>query len=118
MTFDELEAVASSGLKSFAINWNHHGSSHDWTYVRKMYGLEFHRYRNVHSLRLDMDESGIWIKWRQFVTDESWSKPQLIVESDRVPLFAHARPPVVPHDFDEPRKAKYNNFLDKLETCA
>ena len=37
MTLTELDDVFSQGLKGFAIKWNHHESSYDWTYVRSLW---------------------------------------------------------------------------------
>ena len=108
-----MAAVSSQGLASFAMNWSHHGSSYDWTTARSIFGLEFHRYRNVHALQLERDDTGIWVMWKQYVTDEAWSKPKLLVEHDRVAIYARARPPLVPHEFAE--KNKYLNFLDRLD---
>eukprot|EP00438_Fugacium_kawagutii_P012703 Skav222707 [mRNA] locus=scaffold402:633342:633950:- [translate_table: standard] len=112
-TLSDLADVSSKGLKGFSINWNHHGSSYDWTYVRKAFGLEFHRYRNVHALRLELDDGGLWVKWKQYVTDETWSKPRLLVEPDRIATYGRIRPPLIAHDFED--KNKYYNFLDRLE---
>ena len=115
---DEMATISSQSLKAFAMNWSHHGSSYDFTHLRTLYGIELHRYRNVHSLRLYVDNMGIWVKWRQYVSDESWSTPRLLVEYDRVAVFATAKPPLVKHEFDEQSKAKHLNFLDKLEAWA
>ena len=117
-TMDEMATISSQSLKAFAMNWSHHGSSYDFTHLRTLYGIELHRYQNVHSLRLYVDNMGIWVKWRQYVSDESWSTPRLLVEYDRVAVFATAKPPLVKHEFDEQSKAKHLNFLDKLEAWA
>ena len=115
-TMGEMEAVSSQSLKSFSISWHHHGSSFDFSYLRKVFGIEFHRYRNVHCLRLYLDSSGIWAKWKQYLSDQTWSQPRLLVEYDRIAIFATAKPPFVAHKFDESQKAKHLNFLEKLET--
>lgn len=113
LTLSDMATVSSQGLKSFAINWSHHGSSYDWTYVRRIYGLEFQRYRNVHALRLERDQNGIWVQWKQFLTDPTWSKRRLVVEPDAISTFAQARPPLIAHEFTE--KNKYLNFLDRFD---
>ena len=66
MTLTELDDVFSQGLKGFAIKWNHHESSYDWTYVRTVYGMEFQPHSNVNALRLDLDR-GTWVKWKQYM---------------------------------------------------
>ena len=116
LTFHDMEAVSREGLKGFSMNWTHHGSSFDWNWVRKIFGMEFHRYRNVHALRLQMDSTGLWIKWKQYVSDMSWSSPILLAPVDKFPVLEQASPPFIPHAFDEKDQAKYFNFLDKLET--
>lgn len=116
LTFHDMEAVSREGLKGFSMNWTHHGSSFDWNWVKKIFGMEFHRYRNVHALHLQMDSTGLWIKWKQYVSDMSWSSPILLAPVDKFPVLEQASPPFIPHAFDEKDQAKYFNFLDKLET--
>ena len=116
LTLGDMASVSQEALKGFSINWNHHGSSFDWTWVRQIFGFEFHRYRNVHALRLEVDDSGLWIKWKQYVSDQSWSRPILLADHDKLPLLERASPPVIQHAFDEKEQAKYLNFLDKLDT--
>ena len=111
----EMAEVATSSLKAFHMNWSHHGSSYDFAHLRALYGIEFHRYRNVHSLRLYVDSTGMFVKWKQYVSDESWCTPRLLVEYDRLAAFATAKPPLVVHEFGEAEKAKHLNFLNKLE---
>ena len=65
LTLGDMAAVSQEALKSFSINWNHHGSSLDWAWVRQIFGIEFHRYRNVYAVRLQLDDHGLWIKWKQ-----------------------------------------------------
>lgn len=114
-TMDEMAAVSTKALKGFEMNWSHHGSSYDFAELRRLYGIELHRYRNIHSLRLYVDNQGMWVKWRQYVSDETWSKPRLLVDYDRIAILAMAKPALVKHEFDEKTKAKHLNFLDKLE---
>ena len=116
MTFSELESVSKEGLKSFSISWQHHGSSYDWTHVRALLGLEFQRYRNVHALRINLDQCGLSVKWKQFVSDESWSRPRILMDDAQVQIFGQARPPLIQHQFSDQDQAKHMNFLDKLES--
>lgn len=115
-TLADLEAVSKENLKSFAINWSHHGSSYDWVYIRKLLALEFHRYRNVHAFRISLDAAGIWVKWKQFVSDDSWSTPLRVIESDKLPVLERSRPPLTPHGFGEKEQSMHMSFLDKLDT--
>ena len=115
-TLSEMSDVTKQNLKGFNLNWSHHGSSYDWTYLRTVYGIEFHRYRNVHCVSLFVDHMGLWVKWKQFVSDQHWSTPRMVIEHDRLAMFATAKPPLVEHQFSEEAKAKHVNFLDKLET--
>ena len=57
----------------------------------------------------------MWVKWKQFVSDEHWSTPRLVMDYDRIAVFAAAKPPLLEHKFSEEAKAKHLNFLDKLE---
>ena len=114
-TLSEMRDVSKQSLKAFSMNWSHHGSCYDFTVLRQIYGIEFHRYRNIHALSLYVDNMGMWVKWKQYVSDESWSTPRLLVDHDRIAMFALAKPPLVEHKFGEAAAAKHLNFLDKLE---
>eukprot|EP00435_Cladocopium_sp_Y103_P018903 s434_g4.t1 len=114
-TMTEMAEISCASLKAFNMNWSHHGSTYDFSQLRRVYGIEVHRYRNVHCLRLYVDSTGLWAMWKQYVSDESWSRPRLLVEIQKLPILATARPPLVEHQFEETEKAKYFNFLNKLE---
>ena len=112
---EEMADISTSCLKAVRVNWSHHGSTYNFAHLRRLFGIEVHRYRNVHALRLYVDSSGLWVKWKQYVSDETWCQPRLVAEFDRLDVFAAAKPPLVAHEFGELENGKHLNFLNKLE---
>ena len=114
-TMEEMADISTSCLKAVRVNWSHHGSTYNFAHLRTLFGIEVHRYRNVHALRLYVDSSGLWVKWKQYVSNETWCQPRLVAEFDRLDVFAAAKPPLVAHEFGELEKGKHLHFLNRLE---
>ena len=76
---------------------------------------EFHGLRHVHQLKFCRHD-GIHVCWKQWMTDEHWSKPHLLVPAEEMREVAAVRPTVQQMDFPEAEKTKV--WLDKLEVWA
>ena len=114
-TFQDLEDIVSETLKGFSVGWDHHGSSYEWEHVRSLLGIEFTRYRNIHCLSLYRDSQGLFAQWKQYVSDETWSRPTLLLRKEQMDIVARARPPLLEHQFNETQRPKHSHFLDRLE---
>ena len=74
--FDEV-------LSSFRISSGH--LTHVWDFAHGLEGQGLptpHKLRNTHCMEI-FRQDGIYIKWKQYCTDEVWSTPVLLVPSDR-----------------------------------
>ena len=61
----------------------------------RMHGNDRHR---IHVFNIFRHTTGIYIKWKQFMTDDTWSRPVLLVGRRRMQLVASMLPATVePH---------------------
>ena len=112
---DDMASVIMKTLKSYDLEWNHFHASLDFDALKTLLGLEIHSLRNVHDLEVYRTTGGIYVRWKQYISDELWSRPRLVVTADNIPLVARARPPHIRHKFSDDHKAKYRDFFSKLE---
>ena len=49
------------------------------------------------------------------MSDETWSRPTLLLRKEQMDIVARARPPLLEHQFNETQRPKHSHFLDRLE---
>ena len=84
-TVPQMFAIVGKALKSFQIRVDHLHSVWAW---KELQGHlpHFGNLRTVHVINL-FRRGGIWVKWKQYLTDESWSRPVLLVEASNLSLI-------------------------------
>ena len=56
---------------------------------------EMTRLGRIHVLNFFRD-GGIWVKWKQYMTSESWSKPILLIPESDIPVsYTHLTLPTI-----------------------
>ena len=73
---------------------------------------EMTRLSRIHVLNFFRD-GGIWVKWKQYMTSESWSKPILLIPESDIPRVAAWRPYQRQQCFKN--KSSKLNWLNKFE---
>ena len=94
--------------------WDHLGSTLDFEKVRSIIGIEFQRLRNIHRIEFFRDGSGIYCHWKQFLTDEMWSRAILLVSASQFPQIAKLVPPVIEHEFSQTQSEQHLHFVRQL----
>ena len=112
---DDMQHIVVSTLKSYNMEWGHLHASLDFESLKTLLGLEIHQLRNVHDLEVFRTAGGIYVHWKQYLSDEHWSRPRLVVAAENIPTVARARPPHIKHKFSDDAKSKFSDFLSKLE---
>ena len=69
----------------------------------------------VHAINVFRMEQGIFIKWKQYVTDPAWSDPVCIVPARQMARIAALRPSRVQKKFAQ--KTEMLAWLNKFSTC-
>jgi hypothetical protein len=100
----DMQDLISEGLSSYTISWAHASQSFDFENIRHSIGINMKRMRNIHDLELFRDAAGIYVRWKQWMTDETWSHPKLVAPAAEIETIASLRPPGIPHHF-QPAKA-------------
>ena len=95
-TPEQLMQRVIEGMSGWDISYSHLTQVWDWKDIKELDITPFVGLRLAHAVRFFRKPSGIWVKWKQYVTCESWSQPVLIVEADRVKFIADWRPAQVP----------------------
>lgn len=114
-TLQQMMDIINDALKQHNILWGHLDKQWDFTYIRRLIGVEFHRLRNAHSLCFTRTSRGVVVRWRQWMTDNTWSRPILLVTALQMQDYQRARPPEVELAFTEATSTAMLSFLDKLD---
>ena len=59
--------------------------------------------------------NGIWVKWKQYLTSEEWSRPVMLVPQHEMAAVAAFRPELIPQGYTGEKKKQTLAWLDKLE---
>jgi hypothetical protein len=98
-TVDEMLATARKGLPSFRFAASHLAQVWAWKELQQQGVMPaISKLRNVHCLNIFRNR-GIWIKWKQYMTDDTWSRPILLVPPEKMQAFGALRPNLVPHPY-------------------
>ena len=84
--------VVHDVLKAFEVQVAHLNTVWDWKAMEKELSSDFTRFERlncVHMLSVYRDQEGVWVKWKQYMTDEAWSPPDIASEARRVACSAH-----------------------------
>ena len=76
----------------------------------KIHGHDLPR---IHCFNVFRDVSGMWVKWKQFMTDEVWSRPVLLIRARRIKEVALMRPTEVDAQFA--RVSEMQSWSRRLE---
>ena len=114
LTLDQMQKIFITELRRFNIRCEHQHTVWDFKALKDHFkwpaisGLS-----HVHGIKI-YRRSGVWIQWRQYLTDASWSKPILLVPPHLVRSVAAYRPSPVPLKF--PFAHKMHLWANKFET--
>ena len=114
-TPEQLMQTVIAGMPGWDISHSHLTRVWAWKDLKELQITPFVGFRLVHCMHIFRKPTGIWVKWKQYLTCEKWSKPVLIVPADRVRVIAEWRPAQVPQDLEG--KALLIKWLDKLEVA-
>lgn len=107
--------IITKALKKHDVMWQHLDVTWDWLEIRKLTGIEFTRLRNIHHIEFFRTDAGILVHWKQWMTDDAWSSPVLLVPAENMAMLAQARPALLPHAFPQHELPKMRSFLDRLQ---
>ena len=112
MTWDQMFQTIKDALTSFEIDTSH--VTHVWNWkMLKNEMPSFSRLRSVHAINI-FRQGGVWIKWKQYMTDEAWSRPICLVPAHMIPHIAAIRPERIPQTFGA-KRGKMLAWANKFE---
>jgi hypothetical protein len=97
----EMQDIVSRTLSSYRIAWSHSNNSYNFeSTIRQQLGLHVKRLRNLHDVEIFRTDGGIFMRWKQWMTDEAWSLPRKLLDFDQIENVAKMKPAEITHQFD------------------
>jgi hypothetical protein len=112
----EMQDIVSRTLSSYRIAWSHSNNSYNFeSTIRQQLGLHVKRLRNLHDVEIFRTDGGIFMRWKQWMTDEAWSLPRKLLDFDQIENVAKMKPAEITHQFDASKANSGFNLVAKLE---
>ena len=111
-TMGEFRDIVDRALPGFHVRWAHCDRVWDWTELKDSLP-NFKRLRNVHAINV-FRQGGIWIKWKMYLTDQTWSRARLLVPPGDVRRIAALRPAEIPIFFQRATRSAMHSWLERL----
>ena len=104
LTLHDMYKIFETELQRFNIRCEHQHTVWDFKALKEHFKWpSISGLGHVHGIKV-YRSNGVWIQWRQYLTDASWSKPVLLVPPHMVRSVAAYRPSLVPMEFTEKRR--------------
>ncbi len=120
ITVEEMLGKLRQGLSYTTVRHGHLRQVWAWKELLRPDALgqhPLHGLRFVHCIELSRRNHGIAIRWKQWLSDTTWSEPVIICPAERVAATAAVRPRTVPMNFQN-AQAKLE-WLNRFERwCA
>ena len=114
-TMYELFELLGNGLPAFNFTWSHLHTVWNWKALASFDIPPLKGLARVHAVNFYRN-NGIWVKWKQYMTSEQWSRPVLLIPPHEMASLAAWRPDVVPHAFGVEAARSKLAWLDKFES--
>ena len=114
-TMYELFKILGEGLPGFNFTWSHLHTVWNWKALASFDIPPLKGLARVHAVNFYRN-NGIWVKWKQYMTSEQWSRPVLLIPPHEMASLAAWRPDVVPHAFGVEAARSKLAWLDKFES--
>ena len=110
-----LMKIIVDGLPGFNVRHSHLHTVWGWKNMEADLDLPVLKgLRRVHTVNFFTHQGAVYVKWKHYMTSETWSKPVLMVPRNGVARVADWRPPVRPRSFDA--QNRMHAWIDKFET--
>ena len=114
-TMEQFIEIVTKALRGFNIRFSHLSCAWAWKEGLATLQLpEFVGMRRAHCLNVFRERGAIWVKWKQYMTSDSWSRPLCIVRPSLVQRIASFRPAQRQQAFKPTHTAHLLSWLDKF----
>ena len=114
-TIQQLFDIVQANMTKQEVSWSHLPFTWDWAELRKLIGVETKSLRNTHDYEVFRAHNGIFIRWKQWLTCETFSKPVHLLTTEQMRNIGRLRPAVIPNSFSDSDNALISSWLDKLQ---
>ena len=113
ITWDDFINVLQTEMRSYDMTFAHLYAMWDWTAFKTEFNMpDVHGLGRVHVVSI-YRSSGIYMRWKQYMTDEAWSKSVLLMPPSKMRDVASWRPATIEPKFE--MATQLQSWIDKLE---
>ena len=117
-TREAMMAVLYKNLRDMKFDDSHLTTVWDWEGAEKAIGLPRTQHmQRVHGINIFRQHGGVYMKWKQYLTSEGWSRPILLLPNHLFPVAKNWYPDLVPKGFEMADASSKNMWLNKLEVA-
>ena len=110
-----LMKMIVDGVPGFNVRHSHLYTVWGWKNMEKDHNLPVQKgIRKVHALICFTHQGAVCVKWKQYLTSDTWCKPVILIPPSGVPAVARWRPPVRTRSFEG--RDRMHAWIDKYET--
>ena len=106
--------LLADGLPSFKFTWSPLHTVWNWKGLESFDIPPLVHLSRVHAVNF-FRSNGIWVKWKQYMTSEEWSRPVLLIPPHEMRSIAEWRPEVTPHQYSDMDQRGKITWLEKFE---
>ena len=115
-TMDEMINTLHDAISGFTFDFQHLSDVWDFKEMEKACDLPHIRsLERVHAINVFRHGGCICVKWKQYLTSDTWSKPIVVVPPHLMSVVGAWRPQRVVQQFQPETAAKHQAWLNKLE---
>jgi hypothetical protein len=114
-TIQQMFDIVHASMTKHEVAWSHLPFTWDWVEIRKHVGVEAKRLRNSHDYEVFRTHEGIFIRWKQWLTCETYSKPVHLLTTEQMRNIGRLRPTVIANSFSDSDIGLISPWLDKLQ---
>ena len=116
-TVEKLVAILQQRMPGFDFDSSHLSRVWNWSSLKGLDLPAFKGLPRVHALNFFRSRGGIYVKWKQYLTSDDWSRPVLIVPADDMARVADWKPDAFDMRFNEKTRNKTHAWLNRVETA-
>ena len=113
-TVCQMMDILRNGLPTFDFTHSHLSRLWNWKALERFDIPPLVGMARTHAICF-FRSNGIWVKWKQYLTSEEWSRPVMLLAQHEMAEVAAWLPESTPLGFSDKEKQKKLAWLDKLE---
>ena len=116
-TREQAFKIMADALQGFTMDHHHLSDVWDWWAIGDALGAPHIKHlARVHAICIFRHSGAVMIKWKQYLTSPSWSRPIMLIPPHLVAAYKDYRPPRLPKAFKKEFVSSHMTWLLNLQT--